>query len=69
MLACLLLTGCGPLRVERAQGGRGPSVRALQERLAELRYLPQRAVDGIDGYRTQQAVIAFQSWRGLERDG
>ena len=44
-------------------------MRALQERLAELRYLPERAVDGVEGYRTQQAVIAFQSWRGLERDG
>lgn len=59
----------GPKRPKRAKGERGSSVRALQERLAELRYLPKRAVDGVDGYRTQQAVIAFQSWRGLERDG
>ncbi len=44
-------------------------VRALQERLARLRYLPRGAVDGIDGYRTRQAVIAFQSWEGLQRDG
>ena len=55
----------GPRRL----GERGSSVRRLQERLAELRYLPKRAIDGVDGYRTQQAVIAFQSWRGLERDG
>lgn len=59
----------GPERVLRKKGERGSSVRALQERLAELRYLPKRAVDGVQGYRTQQAVIAFQSWRGLERDG
>jgi lipoprotein-anchoring transpeptidase ErfK/SrfK len=59
----------GPQRVKRPKGERGSSVRAVQERLAELRYLPRSAVDGVDGYRTQQAVIAFQSWRGLERDG
>ncbi|MEO7197744.1 MAG: peptidoglycan-binding protein [Solirubrobacterales bacterium] len=59
----------GPRRIARAKGPRGGGTRALQTRLAELRYLPKSAVDGIDGYRTQQAVIAFQSWRGLERDG
>jgi lipoprotein-anchoring transpeptidase ErfK/SrfK len=58
-----------PSRVEHQNGRRGASVLRLQERLAELRYLPRSAVDGVDGYRTQQAVIAFQSWRGLERDG
>ena len=31
--------------------------------------LPRDAVDGLNGYRTQQAVIAFQSWEGLGRDG
>ena len=30
---------------------------------------PPGAVDGKDGYRTQQAVIAFQAWEGLGRDG
>jgi lipoprotein-anchoring transpeptidase ErfK/SrfK len=59
----------GPRKIKRPKGERGASIRSLQERLAELRYLPKRAVDGVDGYRTQQAVIAFQSWRGLERDG
>lgn len=59
----------GPERVAHGSGGRGAGVRALQTRLAELRYLPKRAIDGVEGYRTQQAVIAFQSWRGLERDG
>ena len=59
----------GPERIQRAKGERGSGVRQLQTRLAELRYLPKRAIDGVDGYRTQQAVIAFQSWRGLERDG
>lgn len=59
----------GPERMERPRGERSLSVRALQKRLAELRYLPRNAVDGVDGYRTQQAVLAFQSWRGLDRDG
>jgi lipoprotein-anchoring transpeptidase ErfK/SrfK len=59
----------GPERVAHPAAGRGSSVRALQTRLAELRYLPKRAIDGVEGYQTQQAVIAFQAWRGLERDG
>lgn len=59
----------GPQRRERPRGGRSLSIKALQQRLAELRYLPRGAVDGVDGYRTEQAVLAFQSWRGLERDG
>ena len=59
----------GPRPIDRKAGGRSLSVRALQQRLAELRYLPRRAVDGVNGYRTEQAVLAFQSWRGLERDG
>lgn len=59
----------GPKRTQRPRGERSLSVKALQRRLAQLRYLPKSAVDGVDGYRTQQAVLAFQSWRGLERDG
>jgi lipoprotein-anchoring transpeptidase ErfK/SrfK len=46
-----------------------PGTREIQQRLAELRYLPRSAVDGVNGYRTQQAVIAFQGWSGLGRDG
>ncbi|MFL5843414.1 MAG: L,D-transpeptidase family protein [Solirubrobacteraceae bacterium] len=41
----------------------------LQQRLADLGYLPADAVDGIAGYRTSQAVMAFQAWEGLGRDG
>ena len=50
----------------------GPPVagtREVQERLVQLGYLPASAVDGLFGYRTQQAVMAFQSWEGLGRDG
>ena len=53
----------------QAQGKASSSVRSVQERLARLHYLPKGAVDGIDGYRTRQAVMAFQAWEGLERDG
>jgi lipoprotein-anchoring transpeptidase ErfK/SrfK len=59
----------GPQRKARPKGPRSPSTRQLQARLADLQYLPRSAVDGVQGYRTQQAVIAFQSWEGLERDG
>ena len=58
-----------PDRKPRPRGGESADTRAIQRRLARLRYLPKRAVDGIDGYRTRQAVIAFQSWEGLGRDG
>jgi len=51
------------------KGKASSSVRSLQERLAKLKYLPKGAVDGIDGYRTRQAVTAFQAWEGLQRDG
>jgi hypothetical protein len=44
-------------------------VRAVQERLIELSYLPPRAADGIAGPQTRQAILAFQGWRGLARDG
>jgi lipoprotein-anchoring transpeptidase ErfK/SrfK len=59
----------GPQRKLRPKGERSSSTRQLQQRLANLGYLPPGAVDGVDGYRTQQAVIAFQSWEGLQRDG
>jgi len=59
----------GPPPIVKARGSRVPGTRRIQERLAELRYLPAKAVDGLNGYRTQQAVIAFQAWEGLDRDG
>ncbi len=59
----------GKLGDPRPRGNSSASVRSLQERLAELRYLPIGAVDGVDGYRTRQAVTAFQAWEGLQRDG
>ena len=41
----------------------------VQHRLVALHYLPSSAVSGKDDYRTQQAVMAFQAWNGLQRDG
>jgi hypothetical protein len=46
-----------------------PDPRFVQSRLAALSYLPPDAVTGGYDYRTQQAVLAFQSWEGLARDG
>jgi hypothetical protein len=46
----------------------GP-VRAAQQRLAELGYLLPKDVDGQAGPTTQTAVLAFQKWEGLQRDG
>jgi putative peptidoglycan binding protein/L,D-transpeptidase-like protein/sporulation and spore germination protein len=43
--------------------------RAVQTKLAALGYLPQAAVNGTFDYRTMQAVLAFQAWEGLQRDG
>ena len=46
-----------------------PGTTEVQQLLADRAYLPPDAVDGKAGYRTQQAVLAFQSWEGLARDG
>ena len=49
-------------------GSHGPTVLALKRRLAELRF----ALPGIDagyGYRTYEAVLAFQKLHGLSRTG
>lgn len=59
----------GPGWKAKPQGAKSLNTRQIQSRLADLQYLPRSAVDGADGYRTQQAVIAFQAWNGLDRDG
>lgn len=45
------------------------SVREVQSRLAELRFLPPTQVDGKLGPRTRHAITAFQQWNGLTPDG
>jgi len=59
----------GPKPIVKPLGAKDPKIRRVQERLWELGYLPKTAIDGLDGYRTQQAVTAFQAWQGLDRDG
>jgi lipoprotein-anchoring transpeptidase ErfK/SrfK len=44
-------------------------VQAAQERLVALGYLDPGAADGRLGPATTAAVIAFQKWEGLGRDG
>lgn len=41
----------------------------LQTRLTELGYLDPSGVNGRPGKQTRFAVIAFQKWEGLQRDG
>ena len=49
-------------------GARGPSVLALERRLAELHYA-LRGADGVFGFDTYEAVLAFQKVNGLPRTG
>ncbi|MDQ3065789.1 MAG: L,D-transpeptidase family protein [Actinomycetota bacterium] len=51
-----------------AKGAHGPSVLALERRLAELRYALRR-VDGVYDHDTFEAVLAFQKVHGLPRTG
>jgi len=49
-------------------GASGPHVLWLEQRLAQLTYRPG-AIDGVFDERTRHAVIAFQKWESLARDG
>jgi hypothetical protein len=49
-------------------GARGPSVRILERRLAQIHYM-LRGVDGFYSYDTADAVLAFQKVNGLTRTG
>jgi putative cell wall-binding protein len=50
------------------QGSTGAEVVWLEQRLADLTYRPG-PIDGVFDKRTYQAVLAFQKWEGLSRDG
>jgi hypothetical protein len=50
-------------------GDRGPIVRVVQRQLVRLGYLPPGGVNGIYGQATWHAVVAFQGYSGLTRDG
>ncbi|MBK5232451.1 MAG: GerMN domain-containing protein [Thermoleophilia bacterium] len=56
-------------KVRGGGGGAEPGTMSLQRKLAGLGYLPSSGVDGVAGYQTEQAVMAFQAWEGLTRDG
>lgn len=51
------------------KGDKGKDVKALQERLIELGYLPEGSADGSYGNQTYKAVREFQYYNGLTRDG
>ena len=51
-----------------SQGSEGVEVAWLEQRLTDLTYRPG-PVDGVFDKRTYQAVLAFQKWEGLGRDG
>ena len=59
----------GPRKVKRAPEKGIAGTMKIQDRLADLGYLPRKAVDGVYGYRTEQAVMALQAWEGIDRDG
>jgi putative peptidoglycan binding protein/L,D-transpeptidase-like protein len=50
-------------------GSAGPAVHQLQKKLIKLRYLGPGGLTGVYSARTSQAVMAFQGWVGLTRDG
>jgi lipoprotein-anchoring transpeptidase ErfK/SrfK len=50
-------------------GSAGPGVHQLQKKLIKLRYLGPSGLTGVYSERTSQAVMAFQGWVGLPRDG
>lgn len=56
---------------ELKQGQHGKDVTVLQQQLQSLSYLPRapRFQNGVFGYATFQAVIAFQKIEGIGRDG
>jgi L,D-transpeptidase catalytic domain/Putative peptidoglycan binding domain len=50
-------------------GDHGTEVGSLQRRLVDLGYFAAGGVDGVFGNRTWDAVLAFQGWERLDRDG
>jgi lipoprotein-anchoring transpeptidase ErfK/SrfK len=58
-----------PALASLSVGSSGPKVHKLQKKLIKLRYLGPTGLTGIYTERTAQAVMAFQGWVGLTRDG
>ncbi len=61
--------GPAPTAPPPSTGTPSADTAGLQQRLADLGFLPSDAVDGRLGPRTTTAVIAFQKWARLGRDG
>jgi hypothetical protein len=57
-----------PAYPDAGLGASGPHVLWLEQKLTQLTYRPG-TVDGVFDDRTRYAVIAFQKWEGLARDG
>jgi peptidoglycan hydrolase-like protein with peptidoglycan-binding domain len=51
------------------QGAPSEATRSLQQALADRGFMTAADVDGRPGPRTTSAVVAFQKWAGLARDG
>jgi peptidoglycan hydrolase-like protein with peptidoglycan-binding domain len=52
-----------------AMGAKGKEAIKLQEKLIEMKYLPEGAADGAYGRQTYNAVKKFQYYNGLRQDG
>jgi N-acetylmuramoyl-L-alanine amidase len=55
--------------VDLGYGARGRAVASLQRRLVGLGYLRRQAIDGVFADETRNAVVAFQGWERIGRDG
>lgn len=74
VLAALALALPAPATADPLSAGPGASVRprtleAVQRKLVELGFLAPSGLDGVFGAQSRGAVIAFQKWEGLARDG
>jgi Sporulation and spore germination/Putative peptidoglycan binding domain/L,D-transpeptidase catalytic domain len=59
-----------PAQPRQVPKGHAPAdPRGVQKRLVSLGYLPAEAVTGAWNARTSHAVVAFQAWQRLARDG
>jgi N-acetylmuramoyl-L-alanine amidase len=68
-LAVLLALPGVASAAELRYGDRGRAVVSLQRRLVTLGYLQRGGIDGIFGDKTWYAVVAFQGWQRIDRDG
>ena len=54
---------------DSAADRRAPDLRETQQLLADLGFMAPSGVTGRDGDETSTAVLAFEKWHGLPRDG